>query len=110
MNHVYRFLVKEVSNIHVKLKSRKMKIPEEVKISDNGFVFNSKTGDSFSLNPFGLELIKNIQEEKKLESLKKEITEKYDVDDLTFEKDFYEFCALLKHHQIILQGNPMDFK
>jgi hypothetical protein len=87
-----------------------MKIPEEVKISDNGFVFNSKTGDSFSLNPFGLELIKNIQEEKELESLKKEITEKYDVDDLTFEKDFYEFCALLKHHQIILQGNPMDFK
>jgi len=87
-----------------------MKIPEEVKISDNGFVFNSKTGDSFSLNPFGLELIKNIQEEKGLESLKKEITEKYDVDDLTFEKDFYEFCALLKHHQIILQGNPMDFK
>jgi hypothetical protein len=87
-----------------------MKIPDEVKISDNGFVFNSKTGDSFSLNPFGLELIKNIQEEKDLESLKKEITEKYDVDDLTFEKDFYEFCALLKHHQIILQGNPMDFK
>jgi hypothetical protein len=87
-----------------------MKIPEEVKISDNGFVFNSKTGDSFSLNPFGLELIKNIQEEKELEILKMEILEKYDVDDLTFEKDFYEFCALLKHHQIILQGNPMDFK
>ena len=87
-----------------------MKIPEEVKISDNGFVFNSKTGDSFSLNPFGLELIKNIQQEKGLEILKKEMTEKYDVDDLTFEKDFYEFCALLKHHQIILQGNPMDFK
>jgi hypothetical protein len=87
-----------------------MKIPDEVKISDNGFVFNSKTGDSFSLNPFGLELIKNIQEEKELEILKMEILEKYDVDDLTFEKDFYEFCALLKHHQIILQGNPLDFK
>jgi hypothetical protein len=87
-----------------------MKIPEEVKISDNGFVFNSKTGDSFSLNPFGLELIKNIQQEKELETLKKEMTVKYDVEDLTFEKDFYEFCALLKHHQIILQDNPMDFK
>jgi len=87
-----------------------MKIPEEVKISDNGFVFNSKTGDSFSLNPFGLELIKNIQQEKELETLKKEMTVKYDVEDLTFEKDFYEFCALLKHHQIISQDNPMDFK
>jgi hypothetical protein len=87
-----------------------MKIAEEVKISDNGFVFNSKTGDSFSLNPFGLELIKNIKEEKDLEMLKKEFLEKYDVDDLTFEKDFYEFCALLKHHQIIIQDNPLDFK
>lgn len=87
-----------------------MKIPEEVKISDNGFVFNSKTGDSFSLNPFGLELIKNIQDEKDFETLKSEVLNKYDVDDLNFEKDFYEFCALLKHHQIILQGNPIDFK
>lgn len=87
-----------------------MKIINEIKISDNGFVFNSKTGDSFNLNPFGLELIKNIQAERDFETLKNEMLEKYDVDDLTFEKDFYEFCALLKHHQIILQGNPMDFK
>ena len=87
-----------------------MKIPEEVKISDNGFVFNSKTGDSFSLNPIGLELIKKIQEEKDFGIVKTEILEKYDVDDLSFEKDFYEFCALLKHHQIIIQGNPLDFK
>ena len=87
-----------------------MKIAEEVKISDNGFVFNSKTGDSFSLNPFGLELIKSIKEEKDFENVKRETLEKYDVDDLSFEKDFYEFCALLKHHQIIIQGNPLDFK
>jgi hypothetical protein len=87
-----------------------MKIASEVKISDNGFVFNSKTGDSFSLNPFGLELIKNIQEEKDFELIKNEMLEKFEVDDLTFEKDFYEFCALLKYHQIIVQGNPLDFK
>ena len=37
-------------------RNRKMKIPDEVKISDNGFVFNSKTGDSFSLNPFASQL------------------------------------------------------
>ncbi len=87
-----------------------MKISEEVKISDNGFVFNSKTGDSFSLNPFGLEMIKSIKEGKDFEILKNEILQKYDVDDLTFEKDYYEFCALLKHHQIVVQDNPTDFK
>lgn len=87
-----------------------MKITEEIKISDNGFVFNSRTGDSFNLNPFGLELMKHIEAEKEFDQIKSEVLEKYDIDDLSFEKDFYEFCALLKHHQIVLQDNPLDFK
>ncbi len=87
-----------------------MKIPGEVKISDNGFVFNSNSGDSFALNPFGLELIRKLKEGKDFDELKPEILEKYDVDDLTFEKDFYEFYALLKHHQLIIQENQLDFK
>lgn len=86
-----------------------MKITEEIKISDNGFVFNSKTGDSFNLNPIGLELIKMIAESKEFDEIKEAFLLKFEVDDLTFEKDFYEFCALLKHHQITLQGNPLDF-
>lgn len=87
-----------------------MKITEEIKISDNGFVFNSRTGDSFNLNPFGLELLKNIEEGKDFDRIKDSILERFDVDDLTFEKDFYDFCALLKHHQIISQDDPLDFK
>ena len=86
-----------------------MKITEEIKISDNGFVFNSKTGDSFNLNPFGLELIKLIADEQDFDNIRNIMLERYDVDDLTFEKDFYEFCALLKHHQITLQGDPLNF-
>ncbi|WP_319482655.1 PqqD family protein [uncultured Draconibacterium sp.] len=87
-----------------------MKITEEIKVSDNGFVFNSRTGDSFNLNPFGLELLKYIEADNDFDQIKTEILEKYDIDDLSFEKDFYEFCALLKHHQIISQDNPLDFK
>lgn len=87
-----------------------MKLAEEVKISDNGFVFNSKTGDSFNLNPFGLALLKQIETGKDFEAIQNEVLEKYDVDELAFEKDFYEFCALLKHHQILFQGDPLDFK
>ncbi len=86
-----------------------MKISEEVKISDNGFVFNSKTGDSFSLNPVGLEIIKMIREDKDFDEIRNFFLEKYQVEELTFEKDFYEFCALLKHHQITVQGNPLEF-
>ena len=87
-----------------------MKITEEIKISDNGFVFNSRTGDSFNLNPFGLELMKYIESGNDFDQIKAQILEKYDIDDLSFEKDFYDFCAILKHHQIISQDNPLDFK
>jgi len=86
-----------------------MKIAEEVNISDNGFVFNSKTGDSFNLNPIGFEMIKMIEANKDFDDIKKDFLEKYEIDDLTFEKDFYDFCALLKHHQITIQDNPLNF-
>jgi hypothetical protein len=86
-----------------------MIITEEIKISDNGFVFNSRTGDSFNLNPIGLDMIKLIEANKDFEDIKDYILQKYDIDDLTFEKDFYEFCAMLKHHQITMQGDPLDF-
>jgi hypothetical protein len=86
-----------------------MKIPEEVKISDNGFVFNAKTGESFSLNPSALEMIKLIESNHNIDQIRKVFTENYEIDELTFEKDFYEFCAMLKYHQIISQGNPLEF-
>ncbi len=86
-----------------------MKVIKEIKISDNGFVFNSNTGDSFSLNPVGLELIKLISQEKGLEEIKEIFLTRYDVDDLTFEKDFYEFCSMLKLFQITAHDNMPPF-
>lgn len=87
-----------------------MKITEDVRISDNGFVFNSKTGDSFNVNPTGLELTRMIAQGLDFDAIEKLFLEKYELDDLTFEKDFYEFCALIKHHQITTHENPLDFK
>jgi len=54
-------------------------------------------------------LINIISEDKEMEQIKKAFLNKYDVDELTFEKDFYEFCSLLKHFQITVQSNPLDF-
>lgn len=86
-----------------------MQISKDVKISDNGFVFNSNTGDSFNLNPIGFEMIKLIEANKSFDEIKVSFLQKYDIGDLTFEKDFYEFLAMLKHHQIVIQNNPLDF-
>lgn len=86
-----------------------MQILEEIKISDNGFVFNARTGESFSLNPIGLKIIKMIATNCDFDEVRKTILGEYDVDDLTFEKDFYEFSTMLKHHQLIQQSNPQEF-
>jgi hypothetical protein len=86
-----------------------MKITDEIRISENGFVFNSRTGDSFNLNPTALELTKLIAQGRDFEDIRSVFLEKYNVDELTFEKDFYEFCALIKHYQITTPENPLDF-
>lgn len=87
-----------------------MNITEEIKISDNGFVFNSKTGDSFNVNPTGLELVKLIAQGESFDSIKEIFLQKYDIDDLSFEKDYHEFCAMIDHHQIAATVDPLDFK
>jgi len=86
-----------------------MKIASEVNISDNGFVFNSKTGDSFTLNPSGLELIRMISEGREMKEIRDAFVSKYDVDELSFEKDFYEFCTLLKYYQITVHSDYQEF-
>ena len=77
-----------------------MKIRKNVAISDSGFIFNPSTGDSFSANPIGLEIIRMVKEEMPLEEIKKTIMEKYSTDDSTFEKDYYDFMLMLQSNQI----------
>lgn len=86
-----------------------MKLFNEIKISDNGFVFNSITGDSFSLNPIGLELLRMIEKEKDFKEIKEAFLDKYEVDEFTFEKDYYEFCSLLQLYQFINRDNEPTF-
>ena len=87
-----------------------MKITNEVRISDNGFIFNSNTGDSFNVNWTGVELAKCIAQDLDFDQIKNLFLEKYEVDALTFEQDFYEFCALIKYHQLTISDDPLDFK
>lgn len=80
-----------------------MKIKRNIALSDSGFVFNPSTGDSFSVNPIGLELIRLMKEEKSDEEIRKYILKSYDTDEVAFEKDFYDFKRMLE--QIKLTDN-----
>ena len=73
-----------------------MKINKNVSISENGFVFNPTTGESFTVNPIGVEIINLLKLKKDETEIKKQLLEKFDTDSTTIEKDFYDFTQMLK--------------
>jgi len=73
-----------------------MKISKNVSISENGFIFNPTTGESFTVNPIGVEIINCLKENKTEADIKKQLLERYNTDSTTIEKDFYDFVHMLK--------------
>lgn len=78
-----------------------MKIKRNVAISDSGFIFNPATGDSYSVNPIGMEIVHMIQEGRDKEQIKLSVMNEYVCDESTFEKDFYDFTTMLRNHKLI---------
>lgn len=78
-----------------------MNINKNIAISDSGFLFNPSTGDSFSANPIGKEIIILIKEDKKFDEIVQHIGSKYAVDQDTLEKDLADFLYILKINHIL---------
>lgn len=77
-----------------------MKLKKNIAISDSGFIFNPNTGESFSMNPIGVEIMNLLKEEKSKEEIEKIILGKYQTDEASFEKDFYDFVNILNHYHL----------
>lgn len=80
-----------------------LKIKNTIAISDSGFVFDAGTGDSFSLNPTGLEIVHLIKSGKDSSAILQELSEKYELDEESFERYFYDFVATLKQLNLITE-------
>jgi hypothetical protein len=78
-----------------------MTIRKNIATSDEGFIFNPGTGDSFSTNPIGSEIISMLKEDKPLSEIIGIICAKYDVDEKLFEKDLDDFKAQLADSNIL---------
>ncbi|HNY44791.1 MAG TPA: PqqD family protein [Bacteroidales bacterium] len=78
-----------------------MQINKNIAISDSGFIFNPSSGDSFSANAVGLEIIRLFKDGKSKEDVINTITENYAVDASTFEKDINDFIQMLSSYQLI---------
>lgn len=72
-----------------------MTIKKNIALSETGFVFDPSSGDSFSTNPIGLEIIQLLKQTKSKDEIETHILARYEVDKITFEKDFYDFVNIL---------------
>jgi len=77
-----------------------MKIRKNVAVSDNGFLFNPLTGDSYSVNLIGQEIIRYLKDGKSEEEIMKTITDGYMIDNNTAEKDFLDFKRMLEAYKL----------
>ena len=78
-----------------------MKLQKNIAVSEAGLLFNPVTGESFSVNPIGIEILNLIREEKNPEQIRKVILEKYSTDEITFEKDYHDFIGILEHNNLL---------
>jgi len=78
-----------------------MKIKSNIAISESGFLFDPLTGESYSLNQTGREILELLKMEKSESEIKKTILSSYDIDAPTFERYFIDFISILKTFQIL---------
>ena len=76
-------------------------IKKGLAISDTGFVFDPVTGDSFSLNNVALDIILFFKEQKTKEEIQALIMQKYEIDQDSFENDYYDFLKLLQQYKLL---------
>ena len=78
-----------------------MKLKRNIAISENGFLFNPETGDSFLLNPIAREIVNFLKEGNDVAEVKQILFDRYEVDLVTLEKNLEDFLEMLQHNELL---------
>ena len=82
-----------------------MRIKKNIAISDTGFVFNPTTGDSYSINQVGQEILGYLGGNKSKDEITSLMTSEYDIDVPSFEKYFFDFISMLRQFELLDEEN-----
>lgn len=80
-----------------------MKIKKNIAVSESGFLFDPNSGESFSLNKTGRELLVLLNDGKTAEEIRAIILDKYDVTEKSFSRYFDDFTQMLRHFNLMDQ-------
>ena len=78
-----------------------MNLKKNIATSENGFIFNPATGDSYSSNPIAAEILNSMKDGKHCIEIKQAILDKYDVEPNQLERDWDDWMAQLKDANLL---------
>ena len=78
-----------------------MKLKKNIATSEAGFIFNPGTGDSFSVNNIGAEILAMLKENKSQQEITGNISLKYEVEKIQLEKDLDDFVSQLNSYNLL---------
>ena len=78
-----------------------MKLKKNIATSEAGFIFNPGTGDSFSVNDIGAEILAMFKDSKQVQEIIDYISAKYDVEKSQLEKDLEDFVSQLYNYNLL---------
>jgi hypothetical protein len=67
-------------------------------LNESGFVFDPMSGQSFTVNPCGLELLKLMQKQTEIALINQQILQEFDITAEALERDFLEFSEQLRRY------------
>jgi len=85
-----------------------MKLKSNIAISDNGFLFNPETGDSYTVNLVARDIIRLMQGGMTYPELEPIILGKYEVSDLMLERDYHDLARTLEVFNLLETNTESD--
>ncbi len=86
-----------------------IQLKDGLTLSNAGFIFDTRTRKSFTINPLGLEIIRMLKKGISIHVIKHEITKEHLLDGDSFKKDFDSLISMLKKHKLLLQLEEEKF-
>jgi len=78
-----------------------MKLKKNIATSENGFIFNPSTGDSFSANAIAAEILSELKNGKTEKEIKGGILERYEVRPEQLDRDWEDWLIQLKEANLL---------
>ena len=73
----------------------------QLAINDEGFIFNPLTGESWTVNQTGLFILKNLKEGKSQEEIAQLLSQEFDIDIETAQRDLIDFLDKMRSYKLI---------